>query len=47
VTDERKWVKLGMEGVLPNLGGTIKCGNSLIGPDFYDAGQTRLFDAIQ
>ncbi len=37
-------VKLGMEGILPNLGGNIKCGNSLIGPDFYDAGQTRLFD---
>ncbi len=37
-------VKLGMEGVLPNLGGNIKCGNSLIGPDFYDAGQMRLFD---
>jgi type I restriction-modification system DNA methylase subunit len=37
-------VKLGMEGVLPNLGGNIKCGNSLIGPDFYDTGQTTLFD---
>ena len=37
-------VKLGMEGVLPNLGGNIKCGNSLIGPDFYDTGQMRLFD---
>jgi type I restriction-modification system DNA methylase subunit len=32
-------VKLGLEGVLPNLEGNIKCGNSLIGPDFYDAGQ--------
>ncbi|RZN34824.1 MAG: restriction endonuclease subunit R [Methanosarcinales archaeon] len=37
-------VKLGTEGILPNLGGNIKCGNSLIGPDFYDAGQTTLFD---
>nr|QNO47126.1 hypothetical protein ANPEMHCN_00005 [Methanosarcinales archaeon ANME-2c ERB4] len=37
-------VKLGMEGILPNLGGNIKCGNSLIGPAFYDAGQTTLFD---
>jgi len=37
-------VKLGMEGILPNLGGNIKCGNSLIGPDFYDARQARLFD---
>ncbi|NOQ34191.1 MAG: N-6 DNA methylase, partial [Methanosarcinales archaeon] len=37
-------VKLGMEGILPNLGGNIKCGNSLVGPDFYDAGQMTLFD---
>ena len=34
-------VKLGLEGVLPNLGGNIKCGNSLIGPDFYDARHPR------
>ena len=37
-------VKLGMAGILPNLGDNIKCGNSLIGPDFYDKGQMRLFD---
>jgi len=38
-------VKLGLEGVLPNLGDNIKCGNSLIGPDFYDFGQQgTLFD---
>jgi hypothetical protein len=37
-------MKLGLEGVLPNLGGNIKCGNSLIGPDFYDAQQETLFD---
>jgi type I restriction-modification system DNA methylase subunit len=36
-------VKLGLEGVLPNLMDNIKCGNSLIGPDFYDAGQVTLF----
>ena len=36
-------VKLGLEGVLPNLGGNIKCGNSLIGPDFYDAGKMGRF----
>jgi hypothetical protein len=36
-------VKLGLEGVLPNLGDNIKCGNSLIGPDFYDLGQATLF----
>ena len=34
-------VKLGMDGVLPNLGGKIKCGNSLVGPDFYDAEHPR------
>jgi len=28
-------VKLGLEGVLPSLEGNIKCGNSLIGPDFF------------
>ncbi|MCL4805901.1 MAG: Eco57I restriction-modification methylase domain-containing protein [Anaerolineae bacterium] len=31
------------ERVLPDLGDNIKCGNSLIGPDFYD-GQATLFD---
>ena len=39
-------VKLGLEGVLPNLMDNIKCGNSLIGPDFYDIPQQQatLFD---
>jgi hypothetical protein len=32
-------MKLGLEGVLPNLGDNIKCGNSLIGSDYYDLGQ--------
>jgi hypothetical protein len=33
------------ERVLPNLGRNIKCGNSLIGPDFYTQGtQLALFD---
>ena len=41
-------VKLGLEGVLPNLEGNVKCGNSLIGPDFYDAGQQEtLFDETE
>jgi hypothetical protein len=41
-------VKLGLEGVLPNLVDNIKCGNSLIGPDFYDAGQQEtLFDEAE
>jgi len=37
-------VKLGLEGVLPNLDGNVKCGNSLIGPDFYDSRQAILFN---
>jgi hypothetical protein len=40
-------MKLGLEGVLPNLEGNIKCGNSLIGPDFYGAGQATLFDEAE
>jgi len=40
-------VKLGLEGVLPNLEDNIKCGNSLIGPDFYDTQQTTLFDEAE
>ncbi len=30
------------ERALPDLGNNIKCGNSLIGPDFYDNQQTTL-----
>jgi len=41
-------MKLGLEGVLPNLAGNIKCGNSLIGPDFYGTGQQEmLFDEAE
>ncbi|MCW3133290.1 MAG: N-6 DNA methylase [Methanophagales archaeon] len=41
-------VKLGLEGVLPNLVDNIKCGNSLIGSDFYGTGQQeRLFDEAE
>ncbi len=32
------------ERALPNLSGNIKCGNSLIGPDYYDNQQSGLFD---
>ncbi len=32
------------ERVLPDLSHNIKCGNSLIGPDFYDHQQASLFD---
>ena len=32
------------ERVLPDLHNNIKCGNSLIGPDYYDSEQMTLFD---
>lgn len=32
------------ERVLPELSGNIKCGNSLIGPDFYDGQQLTMLD---
>ena len=32
------------ERALPDLGNNIKCGNSLIGPDFYDGQQLSLLD---
>ncbi|MCK4625308.1 MAG: N-6 DNA methylase, partial [Phycisphaerae bacterium] len=32
------------ERALPDLSSNIKCGNSLIGPDFYDGQQMSLFD---
>lgn len=32
------------ERALPDLGNNIKCGNSLIGPDFYDNRQLGIFD---
>ncbi len=32
------------ERALPDLSNNIKCGNSLIGPDFYDGRQGGLFD---
>jgi len=40
-------IKLFKERALPDLGSNIKCGNSLIGPDFYSVGAGRdlpLFD---
>ncbi len=41
-------MKLGLEGVLPNLGDNIKCGNSLIGPEYYELGQQgTLFDEAE
>jgi len=38
-------VKLFKERALPDLGSNIKCGNSLIGPDFYQAKQMSLLDS--
>jgi hypothetical protein len=32
------------ERILPDLANNIKCGNSLIGPDFYDAPEMDLLD---
>ncbi len=32
------------ERALPDLGGNIKCGNSLVGPDFYNGRQLSMLD---
>ncbi len=42
-TIERQ-LRLLHERALPDLGHNIKCGNSLIGPDFYDGRQLSLLD---
>jgi hypothetical protein len=39
-----KQFKLFRERALPDLGRNIKCGNSLIGPDFYDNQQMTFLD---
>jgi type I restriction-modification system DNA methylase subunit len=39
-----KQMLLFQERVLPDLSNNIKCGNSLIGPDFYDNQQLNAFD---
>jgi hypothetical protein len=36
-------LSLGFERVLPDLGDNIQCGNSLIGPDYYEGKQLALF----
>ncbi|MDP2806769.1 MAG: TaqI-like C-terminal specificity domain-containing protein [bacterium] len=38
-------LKMFKERALPNIDGNIKCGNSLIGPDFYE-GQLSLQDTV-
>lgn len=40
---QRDWIQ-DRQRILPDLGGNIKCGNSLIGPDFYDNEQMLLLD---
>jgi hypothetical protein len=37
-------LKLFHERALPDLSSNIQCGNSLIGPDFYDGQQLSMFD---
>ncbi len=39
-----KQMRLFQERVLPDLSNNIKCGNSLIGPDFYEHQQMSIFD---
>jgi len=39
-----KSLRLFHERALPDLGENIKCGNSLIGPDFYEGKQLNLLD---
>ena len=40
----RRQMRLFRDRALPDLGANIKCGNSLIGPDFYEGKQLDLFD---
>lgn len=37
-------LRMWRERALPDLGSNIKCGNSLIGPDYYAGRQTAMFD---
>ena len=39
-----KQMRMFQERVLPDLTNNIKCGNSLIGPDFYNNQQKKIFD---
>ncbi len=41
IETQRKYYR---ERALPDLAGNIKCGNSLIGPDFYEGRQAAPFD---
>jgi len=44
VLEAETQLKLFHERALPDLGSNIKCGNSLIGPDFYENQQLLLLD---
>jgi type I restriction-modification system DNA methylase subunit/predicted type IV restriction endonuclease len=44
VLETETQLKLFHERALPDLGSNIKCGNSLIGPDFYENQQMLLLD---
>ena len=37
-------LRMWRDRALPDLGSNIKCGNSLIGPDYYEGQQTTMFD---
>jgi hypothetical protein len=41
---EKNLVLFHNERALPDLAGNIKCGNSLVGPDFYNGHQLTMFD---
>ncbi len=43
-SDQSLQTQLFHERVLPDLGKNIKCGNSLIGPDFYETAQLDFLD---
>ena len=44
VIEGRRQLSLFRERVLPDLGNNIKCGNSLIGPDYYERQQLSFLD---
>ena len=43
----QRQLRLFRERALPDLADNIKCGNSLIGPDFYQGKQLDLFDEVE
>jgi len=43
-TEQGAAYQIGFDRLLPDLGTNIKCGNSLIGPDFYNNNQASFLD---